>query len=102
MIIPPNMRDGCIIGIGKGNSDWYYSAPHGAGRLLSRSAAKKELSVDTFFSTMKGIFTTCISQATLDESPMAYKNWTEIAESIVDTVQIQKIIKPIFNFKASE
>lgn len=101
LLIPINMRDGCIIGIGKGNADWNYSAPHGAGRLMSRSKAKEELSLDEFKETMNGIYSTSISQDTLDESPMAYKSIDDILSNIADTVDIQKIIKPIYNFKAS-
>ena len=102
LLIPINMRDGCIIGKGKGNDDWNQSAPHGAGRLMSRSKAKELLSIDEFKNTMDGIFTTCVSQTTLDESPMAYKSLDDIVNNITDTVEIVKIIKPIYNFKASE
>jgi len=101
VIIPLNMRDGIIIGIGKGNPEWNYSAPHGAGRILSRKQAKEKLSLDEFKETMKGIFTTCVSNNTLDESPMAYKPAEEILEVIGDTIDIQEIVKPIYNFKAN-
>lgn len=100
LLIPINMRDGCIIGIGKGNPDWNESAPHGAGRLLSRSEARDVLSVEEFYKSMKNIFTTSISEATLDESPMAYKPMEEILDKIGDTVIMERIIKPIYNFKA--
>lgn len=99
MIIPLNMRDGAIIAIGKGNKEWNETAPHGAGRKLSRSAASDELSLDEYKSTMKGIYSTCIKQSTIDESPMAYKNSDEIAEEIEDTAEIEKRIKPVYNFK---
>ena len=101
VIIPLNMRDGIIIGIGKGNPEWNYSAPHGAGRILSRKKAKENLSLDEFKETMEGIFTTCVSNSTLDESPMAYKPMEEILEIIGDTIEIEEIVKPIYNFKAN-
>jgi RNA-splicing ligase RtcB len=100
VIIPLNMRDGCIIGHGKGNSDWNYSAPHGAGRTMSRAKAKAELGIDEFSETMKGIYTTCVSEKTLDEAPMAYKPCEEIIKAIEPTVDIEKIIIPKYNFKA--
>lgn len=102
LLIPINMRDGCIIGIGKGNEDWNYSAPHGAGRIMSRSKAKEVVSLDEFEESMKGIYTTSVNQSTIDESPMVYKPIDEIVENIQDTVEILKIIKPIYNFKASD
>ncbi len=102
LLIPINMRDGCIIGIGKGNEEWNHSAPHGAGRLMSRSKAKEQLSLAEFEKSMEGIYTTSVNQATVDESPMAYKPMDEIIKNIKDTVEIVKIIKPIYNFKASE
>lgn len=102
LLIPINMRDGCIVGIGKGNEDWNYSAPHGAGRIMSRSKAKEMVSLDEFRQSMEGIYTTSVNQSTIDESPMVYKTIDEIIENIKDTVEIVKIIKPIYNFKASE
>lgn len=102
VLIPMNMRDGCIIGIGKGNADWNYSAPHGAGRIMSRSKAKEMVSLEEFEKSMDGIFTTSVNRSTIDESPMAYKPIGEIVENIKDTVEIVKIIKPVYNFKASE
>lgn len=102
LLIPINMRDGCIIGIGKGNEDWNCSAPHGAGRIMSRSKAKENVSLEEYQESMKGIYTTSVSQSTIDESPMAYKSMDEILEHIEDTVEIVKIIKPVYNFKASE
>lgn len=102
VLIPMNMRDGCIIGIGKGNEDWNYSAPHGAGRIMSRSKAREQVSLEEFKSSMQGIYTTSVSKSTIDESPMAYKPMAEIIENIKDTVEIEKIIKPVYNFKADE
>lgn len=102
LLIPINMRDGSIIGKGKGNSDWNCSAPHGAGRIMSRSKAKETLSIEEFKETMKDIFTTSVNQSTIDESPMAYKPMDEIVNNIKGTVDIIKVIKPIYNFKASE
>lgn len=102
VLIPINMRDGCIIGRGKGNEDWNYSAPHGAGRIMSRSKAKETVSLEEFEQSMQGIYTTSVNRSTIDESPMAYKPIEEIVANIQDTVEIVKIIKPIYNFKASE
>lgn len=102
VIIPMNMRDGCIIGIGKGNEDWNYSAPHGAGRIMSRNVAKEKLKMDDYISSMEGIYTTSLNEDTIDEAPMVYKPMEEIIDCIKDTVEIKKIIKPIYNFKASE
>lgn len=102
VIIPINMQDGCIIGRGKGNADWNNSAPHGAGRILSRSQAKKELTVEDFQSDMTGIYTTTANQSTLDESPRAYKSIEDILNYIEDSVIVDKIIKPVYNFKASD
>lgn len=102
LIIPINMRDGSIIGKGKGNEDWNYSAPHGAGRLMSRSKAKEILNMEDYKKEMEGIYSTSVKQSTLDEAPMAYKPIDEILENIKDTVDIIEIIKPIYSFKASE
>lgn len=102
VLIPINMRDGCIIAKGKGNDDWNQSAPHGAGRIMSRMEAKKKLNLKDFEETMKGIYTTSVSEDTLDEAPFAYKPMQEIINNIGDTVEIIKIIKPIYNFKAKE
>lgn len=101
-IIPLNMKDGSIIAIGKGNEDWNCSGPHGAGRLMSRSKARQAISMDDFKSAMEGVFTTSVNESTLDESPMAYKDANEIIELVKDTVDIVSIIKPIYNFKASD
>ena len=100
LLIPINMRDGSLICIGKGNPDWNYSAPHGAGRLMSRSQAKKIFTLSDFKKQMDGIFTTSVNKDTLDECPMAYKSIDDIIEDIGDTVEIIKNIKPIYNFKA--
>ena len=102
VIIPMNMRDGCIIGIGKGNDDWNQSAPHGAGRTMSRNMAKEKLSMEEYKNSMKNIYTTSVNEETIDEAPMVYKPMEEIIEYIKDTVDVVKIIKPIYNFKASE
>ena len=100
LIIPLNMRDGSIFATGKGNAEWNFSAPHGAGRVLSRSKAKAELSLEDYRKTMDGIYTTSICEATLDEAPFAYKESQEIIDAITDTATIDMIVKPIYNFKA--
>ncbi|HOQ17632.1 MAG TPA: RtcB family protein [Defluviitaleaceae bacterium] len=102
LLIPINMRDGSLICIGKGNEDWNYSAPHGAGRLMSRNVAKNSFTVSEFKKEMKGIYTTTINKDTLDECPMAYKRMEDIVNNIQDTVEIVNRIKPIYNFKAAE
>lgn len=102
LIIPINMRDGSIIAVGKGNPDWNYSAPHGAGRVLSRTKAKAQLKLDTFRETMKDVWSTSVGEDTLDEAPMAYKSMEEIMSQIGDTVDVLKIIKPVYNFKAAD
>ena len=102
LLIPINMRDGCIIGRGKGNPDWNLSAPHGAGRLMSRTKAKESITLEAFEHSMEGIYTTSVNTSTIDESPMAYKPMEEILENIKDTVEVIKLIKPVYNFKASE
>ena len=101
LIIPINMRDGAIIGVGKGNADYNYSAPHGAGRIMSRSEAKQNVSMDEFRKSMEGIYSTSVCESTLDESPMAYKDIGYVLEYIKDTVDVEKIILPVYNFKAS-
>jgi RNA-splicing ligase RtcB len=100
VLIPMNMRDGSLLCIGKGNPDWNFSAPHGAGRLMSRSEALNSLTVSAFERSMEGIYSTSISHGTLDESPMAYKPMDEIISCIGDTVEIVGRVKPIYNFKA--
>jgi len=102
LLIPINMRDGCIVGVGKGNDDWNQSAPHGAGRIMSRHKAREVVSLDDFKESMDGIFTTSVSFETIDEAPMVYKPMDEIVENIKGTVDILEIIKPVYNFKASE
>ena len=102
LLIPINMRDGSLLCTGKGNPDWNYSAPHGAGRLMSRSAAKEAFTVDEFKEQMAGIYTTSVGRSTLDECPMAYKGMADIVGNIGPAVTIDAIIKPIYNFKASE
>ena len=101
LLIPINMRDGVIIGKGKGNPNWNFSAPHGAGRILSRAEAKNKIHMNDYKETMKDIFTTCVNVKTLDEAPQAYKPIEEIINNIYDTVEITKIIKPIYNFKSN-
>lgn len=100
LVIPLNMRDGVILGIGKGNPDWNYSAPHGAGRILSRRQAKKKLDLKDYRETMEGIWSSCISPRTIDESPMAYKPMDSIIDAIGDSVEISDIIKPLYNYKS--
>lgn len=101
VIIPMNMRDGSLIGVGKGNDEWNQSAPHGAGRVLSRSKAKSTLSLEEFKNTMKDVWTSCVSESTLDESPMAYKDMNTILEVVGETIDITDRIIPIYNFKAN-
>jgi len=102
LIIPINMRDGSLICIGKGNNDWNHSAPHGAGRLMSRTHAREQFTVAEFEKQMQGIYTTSVDESTLDECPMAYKSIDDIVNNISDTAEIMSIIKPIYNFKASD
>lgn len=102
VLIPLNMRDGSLLCTGKGNPDWNMSAPHGAGRLFSRSAAKELVTLDEYEKSMEGIFTTSVCQGTIDESPFAYKDAKEIEEAISDTVVINAHLRPVYNFKASE
>lgn len=102
IIIPINMRDGSIIAVGKGNADWNFSAPHGAGRILGRNEARKQLNLQDFRRAMQGVFTTTVNRDTLDEAPDAYKSMEDIIEQIGDTVDIERAIKPIYNFKAGK
>lgn len=102
LIIPLNMRDGSLICVGKGNPEWNYSAPHGAGRVMSRTEARKRLSVGDYEKSMKGIYSTSVSKATLDEAPMAYRPMDEIIGVIGETVEILERVAPIYNFKAPE
>ena len=101
VLIPINMRDGSVLAIGKGNPEWNYSAPHGAGRIMSRSAAKERLDLEEYRREMAGIYTTSVNEATLDEAPMAYKSLSDIIGVIRDTVDIIEVLKPIYNFKAN-
>ena len=102
VLIPINMRDGSVIAVGKGNPEWNYSAPHGAGRIMSRTKAKEMLSLDEYRETMKGIYTTSVNEKTLDEAPMAYKALEDIIDVIRESVDIIDIMKPVYNFKASD
>lgn len=101
VLIPINMRDGSVLAIGKGNPEWNYSAPHGAGRLMSRTAARAQLDMDEYRREMAGIYTTSVNEATLDEAPMAYKSLEDIIDVIRDSVDIIEVLKPIYNFKAN-
>lgn len=101
LIIPMNMRDGSLICLGKGNPDWNYSAPHGAGRIMSRGQAKESVTLEAFKESMKDVYTTSVNQSTIDESPFVYKPMQEIIDNVRDTVEIIEIIKPLYNFKAS-
>lgn len=101
VLIPMNMRDGCILGVGKGNPEWNFSAPHGAGRVMSRAKARELISLEDFETSMNGIYTTSVCKETIDEAPMAYKSSQEILELITDTIEITNIIKPVYNFKAA-
>ena len=102
VLIPINMRDGSIIAIGRGNEDWNFSAPHGAGRAMSRKAARETLSLEEYRKAMDGIYTTTANRETLDESPMAYKRMADIIDAIRESVDIVEIIRPVYNFKAAE
>ena len=102
ILIPINMRDGSLICIGKGNEDWNFSAPHGAGRQMSRAQAKQSFTVSEFKKQMSEVYTTSVNSSTLDECPMAYKNMDDIVENIGPTADIVKVIKPVYNFKAGE
>ena len=102
VLIPINMRDGSVLAVGKGNPEWNYSAPHGAGRIMSRSKAKSTLNMEEYKETMKGIYTTSVTTATIDEAPMAYKSLEDIIDVIRDSVDIIEIMKPIYNFKSGK
>ena len=101
VLIPINMRDGSVLATGKGNPEWNYSAPHGAGRIMSRTAAKAELDMDEYRKEMEGIYTTSVNESTLDEAPMAYKSLSDIIDVIGESVDIIEVLKPIYNFKAN-
>ena len=100
VLIPINMRDGSVLAVGKGNSDWNFSAPHGAGRIMSRNTAKVQLSMDDYQNSMAGIYTTSVNENTLDESPQAYKSLDDIIDVIGDTVDVVEVMRPVYNFKA--
>ncbi|WKA57050.1 RtcB family protein [Planococcus shenhongbingii] len=102
VLIPINMRDGSLLAKGKGNDDWNQSGPHGAGRILSRTKAKELLQLDDFTDTMKNVYTTSVNQDTIDESPFAYKTMEEIINNTIETIEIQSVLKPVYNFKAAE
>jgi RNA-splicing ligase RtcB len=102
VLIPINMRDGSVLAVGKGNPEWNFSAPHGAGRVLSRSKARAQLSMEEYREAMKGVYTTSVNPSTLDEAPMAYKSLDDIIGVIGETVDIIDVMRPIYNFKASE
>ena len=101
VLIPINMRDGSILGIGKGNPEWNYSAPHGAGRIMSRKKAKNELSLEAYRKSMEGVYTTSVNENTLDEAPMAYKSLEDIIDVLIESVDVIEVLKPIYNFKAN-
>jgi len=101
VLIPINMRDGSVLAVGKGNPEWNYSAPHGAGRVMSRGNAKKTLSMEEYKKEMEGIYTTSVNEDTLDEAPMAYKSLHDIIDVIEESVEVIEVLKPIYNFKAS-
>lgn len=102
VLIPINMRDGSVLARGKGNPEWNYSAPHGAGRLMSRTKAKETLDLEAYRKTIEGIYTTSVNEATIDEAPMAYKSLKDIIDVVRESVDVIEILKPIYNFKASE
>lgn len=100
VLIPINMRDGSILAIGKGNPEWNYSAPHGAGRMMSRKTARENLNLDDYKRMMEGIYTTSVNEQTLDEAPMAYKSLEDIIDVIQESLTVLDVMKPIYNFKA--
>lgn len=102
VLIPISMRDGAILAVGRGNPDWNFSAPHGAGRVMSRREAREKLSLSEYRESMAGIYTTCVSEQTIDEAPMAYKSLDDIAPVVRESVDIQEVLRPVYNFKASE
>ncbi len=102
VLIPINMRDGSILAVGRGNPDWNDSAPHGAGRIMSRAKAKSTLSMEEYRAVMEGVYTTSVNEATLDEAPMAYKSLEDIMDVIGESAEVTEVLKPIYNFKASD
>lgn len=101
VLIPINMKDGSVLAVGKGNAEWNYSAPHGAGRIMSRRSAKERLNMDEYREVMKGVYTTSVNEETLDEAPMAYKSLNDIIDVIKESVNVIEVMKPIYNFKAN-
>lgn len=101
VLIPINMRDGSVLAVGKGNPEWNYSAPHGAGRIMSRSVARAQLDMDEYRREMAGVYTTSVNEATIDEAPMAYKSLGDIIDVIADSVDVIEVLKPVYNFKAN-
>ena len=100
VLIPINMRDGSVLAVGKGNVEWNFSAPHGAGRLMSRKKARESLNIEEYRETMKGIYTTSVNMETIDEAPMAYKSLEDIIDVIRESVDVIDVMKPVYNFKA--
>ena len=100
VLIPINMRDGSVLAVGKGNPEWNFSAPHGAGRIMSRSAARANLNLEEYRREMAGVYTTSVNEATIDEAPMAYKSLEDILGVISDSVDVTEVLKPVYNFKA--
>ena len=101
VLIPINMRDGSILAVGRGDPEWNFSAPHGAGRLMSRAAAREALRMEDYEAAMRGIYTTCVAPATIDEAPMAYKPLEDILDAIRASVDVLEVMRPIYNFKAT-
>ena len=101
VLIPINMRDGSVLAVGKGNPEWNWSAPHGAGRIMSRTTAKNTLDMEEYRREMAGVYTTSVNEATIDEAPMAYKSLTDIIDVIRESVDVIEVLKPIYNFKAN-
>ena len=102
VLIPVNMRDGSILATGRGNPEWNFSAPHGAGRIMSRTSAKKKLSLEEYRKAMAGVYSTSVNEDTLDEAPMAYKSLRDITGNATETIDIIEVLRPVYNFKASE
>ncbi|MBO7649923.1 MAG: RtcB family protein, partial [Lachnospiraceae bacterium] len=102
VLIPINMRDGSVLAVGKGNPEWNFSAPHGAGRIMSRGKARATLTLEDYQKTMEGVYTTSVNENTLDEAPMAYKSLADIIDVIRESVDVIDVMKPIYNFKASD
>lgn len=101
VLIPINMRDGSVLGVGRGNPEWNYSAPHGAGRAMSRAAARQSLSLEEYRASMEGIYTTSVNEQTIDEAPMAYKSLEDIVGLTGETIDVIDILRPVYNFKAA-